>query len=453
MAGPESAREAALRALVEIDKRNAYARQARDRILDNVDLAMRDRAFCTQLIFGVTKHRKTIDHIIETFSTRPVRKMDPVTRNTLRLGVYQVAYLEQIPRHAAVYECVALTKKYAHIGSAGFVNAVLRSVLGNPDAIRFPDFAEDPVSHISLKHSHPEWLVSRWIRSFGREETARLCQANNEEPSVTIRTNTLKITRDALILKLDHEGFGAVPSHLVDEGIVLQNTGCLFSHALYSSGMFIAQDIASMLVSHVLSPKPNEYVMDLAAAPGGKTTHIAQLMGDRGQIIACDVHEHRLALIRENLQRLGIISVKPMLCDSRRLPDDISAMKFDKVLLDAPCSGTGVLRRRADLRWQRTNEDLKDLVALQRELLESAARLVKPDGVLVYSTCSIEPEENSELISDFLSEHPEFSEEYAQPYLPAGFRMEFPEQGKPFVNTYPHTHGIDGFFIARLTRI
>lgn len=453
MAGPDSAREAALRALVEIDEKKAYAQQARDRTLENGDLALRDRAFCTQLVFGVTKHRKTIDHIISTFSTRSVQRMDPVTRNALRLGVYQVCYLEQIPRHAAVYECVALAKKYAHAGSAGLVNAVLRSVLRNPGAIRFPDYAEDPVSHISLKYSHPKWLVSKWIRRFGREETARLCQANNEEPPVTIRTNTLKITRDALILELNHEGFDAVPSHLVDEGIVLQNAGDLFSHELYSRGMFIAQDTASMLVSYVLSPEPNEYVMDLAAAPGGKTTHIAQLMGDTGQVIACDVHEHRLALIRENLQRLGITSVKPILCDSRRLPDDIQAMKFDRVLLDAPCSGTGVLRRRADLRWQRTDEDLKDLVALQREILESAARLVKPGGVLIYSTCSIEPEENSELISGFLSKHLEFSADYAEPYLPAGFRAAFPNQGKPFIITYPHTHGTDGFFIARLTRI
>jgi 16S rRNA (cytosine967-C5)-methyltransferase len=260
--------------------------------------------------------------------------MDPLTRNTLRLGVYQVCYLKQVPSHAAVYECVALAKKYAHTGSAGFVNAVLRSLLRNPDAIRFPDCALAPVSYISLKHSHPEWLVSRWIRRFGPEETERLCQVNNEEPPVTIRTNTLKITRDALVSKLGNEGFKAVPSDLVDEAIEIGNTGDLFSHEPYSSGMFIAQDIASMLVSYVLSPKPNEHVMDLAAAPGGKTTHIAQLMGDRGQIIACDVHEHRLALISENLQRLGILSVKPMLCDSRRLPDDIGAREFDKVLLD-----------------------------------------------------------------------------------------------------------------------
>ena len=452
MVSPESAREAALRALVGIDEKNAYAQSARDRILDSCDLDTRDRAFCTQLIFGVTKHKKTIDHIIRTFSTRPIRKMDPVTRNTLRLGVYQIYCLEQIPSHAAVYECVALAKKYAHVGSAGFVNAVLRSLLRNPDAIRFPDYAQETVSHISLKHSHPEWLVSRWIKRFGPEETERLCQVNNEEPSVTIRTNTLKITRDALVLKLRREGFEAVPSDLVDEAIEVGSTGDLFNHELYSSGMFIAQDIASMLVSYVLSPKPNEHVMDLAAAPGGKTTHIAQLMGDRGQIIACDVHEHRLALISENLQRLGILSVKPMICDSRRLPDDIGAREFDKVLLDAACSGTGVLRRRADLRWQRTDEDLRDLVALQRELLESAAHLVKPGGVLVHSTCSIEPEENSEQICDFLKEHIEFSKDHAEPYLPAGFRMAFPDQGKPFVNTYPHTHGIDGFFIARLTR-
>lgn len=453
MVGPESAREAALRALVGIDEKNAYAQSARDRILDSCDLDTRDRAFCTELIFGVTKHRKTIDHIVETFSSRPVKKMDSVTRNVLRLGVYQLFYLDQIPRHAAVYECVALAKKHAHIGSSRFINAVLRSVLRKPDAVKFPDPDCDPVSYISLKYSHPEWLVSGWIRRFGREETAKLCEANNEKAPMTIRTNTLKITRDALIQKLNHAGFDVISSHLVDEGIEFQNAGNLFSHELYANGMFFAQDIASMLVSHVLSPEPNERVLDLAAAPGGKTTHIAQLMGDAGQIVACDVNEHRLDLIRDNLERLGISSVKLILSDSRRLPDDIKAIEFDKVLLDAPCSGTGVLRRRADLRWQRREEDLKHLVTLQKELLEAAACQVKPGGgVLVYSTCSIEPEENSELISDFLSKHPEFSEDHVRPYLPEGFRIAFREQGNPYVNTYPHIHRIDGFFIARLKR-
>jgi len=452
MVSPESAREAALRALIEIDEKDSYAQPARDRILDSGGLAMRDRAFCTELIFGVTKHRKTIDYIIETFSTRPVLKMDPVTRNTLRLGVYQISYLERIPKHAAVSESVALAKKYAHIGSAGFVNAVLRSFLRKPDAIRFPDPARDPVSYISLKYSHPEWLVSRWIKRFGEEETKELCLANNEEAPVTLRTNTLKTTRDALIWELGSGGFEAHPSHLVDEGIELRNTGDLFGHELYSKGMFFAQDIASMLVSYVLSPEPNERVLDVAAAPGGKTTHIAQLMGDRGHIMACDVHDHRLELIRENLKRLGISSVKPILSDSRHLPDDIKAIEFDRVLLDAPCSGTGILRRRADLRWQRTEEDLEHLVKLQKELLQAAAGQVKPGGVLVYSTCSIEPEENSELISDFLSEHREFSADYGMPYLPAGFKTAFQDQGKPYVNTYPHIHRIDGFFIARLRR-
>ncbi len=452
MASPESARESALRALIEIDEKDSYARQARNRILDSGDLALRDRAFCTELILGVTKHRKTIDHIIETFSTRPVRKMDPVTRNTLRLGVYQISYLERIPKHAAVSESVALAKKYAHIGSAGFVNAVLRSFLRKPDAIRFPDPVYDEVSYISLKYSHPEWLVSRWIKRFGDEETIRLCQANNEEAPLTVRTNTLKTTRDALVKELGLGGFEAHPSHLVDEGIEVRNTGNLFGHELYLKGMFFAQDIASMLVAHALAPEPNECVLDVAAAPGGKTTHIAQLMEDRGKIIACDAYDHRLEFIKSNLERLGISSVRPVLCDSRNLPEDIKAIEFDKVLLDAPCSGTGVLRRRADLRWQRTEEDLERLVVLQRELLESAAHQVKSGGVLVFSTCSIEPEENSELISDFVSEHPEFSVENVQPYLPVGFKTAFQEQGKPYVNTYPHIHRIDGFFIARLIR-
>lgn len=447
-----SAREAALRALIDIDENNAYAGQARDTVLRSVDLSTRDRAFCTQLIFGVTKFRKTIDHIIETFSTRPVGKTDPVTRNTLRLGVYQIHYLTQVPKYAAVYESVALAKKHGHAGSAKFVNAVLRSLLRNPKAIRFPELADDPVAHISLRYSHPEWLVSRWIKRFGPEETVELCKANNEEPPVTIRANTLKTTREALMAKLSDEGCEVVPSDLVHEGIEIRSCGDLFTFQPYLDGMFVAQDIGSMLVSYVLSPEPGENIIDLTAAPGGKVTHIAQLMRDTGLIIACDVHEHRLALVSENLKKLGIVSVKPLLCDSRKLPPDIHGMKFDRVLLDAPCSGTGVLRRRADLRWQRTEEDLRNLVELQKELLESAANLVRPGGILVYSTCSIEPEENREQISAFIGRHPEFSLDNARPYLPSGFKTRFPDQGTPFVSTYPYKHAIDGFFVTRLTR-
>ena len=216
--------------------------------------------------------------------------------------------------------------------------------------------------------------------------------------------------------------------------------------------MFIAQDIASMLVAYALSPKPNELVLDLAAAPGGKTTHMAQLMSDEGQIVACDVHKHRLDLMQENLERLGISSVKTVLSDGRNLPAEIKAIECDRVLVDAPCSGTGVLRRRADLRWRRVEQDLTLLTKLQKELLEAAADQVKAGGILVYSTCSLEPEENSSVITDFLSTHPDFSLDNVQPYLPEGFRRAFPEQGKPYVTTYPHTHKIDGFFIARMKR-
>ena len=202
MVSPKNAREAALLALLEIDKKNAYAQQARNRILNSGDLALRDRAFCTELIYGVTKHRRTIDHIIETFSTRLVKKMDPITRNTLRLGVYQIVYLEQIPTHAAVDESVALAKKWAHIGSAGFVNAILRTIVRKPNAVKYPDPSREPASYISLKYSHPKWLVSRWLNRFGTAETIRLCQANNEKAPVTIRTNTLRLTRNTLLQEL-----------------------------------------------------------------------------------------------------------------------------------------------------------------------------------------------------------------------------------------------------------
>lgn len=450
MTSPGGARESALRALIKIDEGSVYAGQARNRVLRFYNLPIQERAFCTKLIFGVTKYKKAIDYVLGAFSSRPVQNMDPIVKNTLRLGVYQILYMREIPDYAAVNESVTLVKSLGHPGKAKFVNAVLRSVSRKTDAIIFPDPSRDWVSHIAVKYSHPEWLVSRWIKRFGPEGTINLCLENNKEARIVVRTNTLKITREDLIKELDQQGFGPYPSNLVDEGIELRNAGGLFNTGLYLEGFFFVQGTASMLVSHVLSPEPGDEILDLTAAPGSKTTHIAELIGDKGRIVACDMHEHRLALIKDNAERLGLSSVEFIRCDSRRLPKDIKATKFDKVLLDAPCSGTGVLRKKADLRWRRIKNDINHIVTLQTGLLESAANQVKPGGILVYSTCSIEPEENEVLISDFLSRHPEFSYDYSQPFLPSGFKKAFQEQGRPYVITYPHIHGTDGFFIARL---
>ncbi|MEW6227413.1 MAG: 16S rRNA (cytosine(967)-C(5))-methyltransferase RsmB [Bacillota bacterium] len=452
MGNRKTAREAALLALLEIDEQGAYAAIARDRALASAGLSERDRALATELIYGVTKYRKTLDHIIGTFASRPVAQMDPPARNVLRLGAYQVFYLTHVPPPAAVSESVKLARVRGHEGMAAFVNAVLRAMVRDPGKVRFPDAATEPVAHVAVKYSHPEWMVSRWIERFGLEEAMRLCDANNERPPVTIRLNVLKVTQAQVMDSLAAAGIAARPSRYVPEAIEVQDGADLFLHPLYRDGAFFVQDTSSMLVAYVLDPEPGDTVLDLAAAPGGKATHMAERMGDRGTVVAVDIHEHRTRLVEQNADRLGLRSIKAVCADATKLPPAVTCVSFDKVLVDAPCSGTGVLRRRPDLRWHRQPKDLEELVPLQVSLLSSGAERVKPGGAIVYSTCSIEPEENSLIIKDFLKGHEDFSPDPALPYLPDTFSSVFPRTGLPFVETLPHIHGMDGFFIARLIR-
>ncbi|HHY33520.1 MAG TPA: 16S rRNA (cytosine(967)-C(5))-methyltransferase RsmB [Firmicutes bacterium] len=449
------ARGAALRALIEIDENAAYATAARDRALGLVKLSERDRALATELVYGVTKMRKALDHMIAAFAARPPERMDAVVRNALRLGAYQILYLQRIPAPVAVSESVKAARALGHAGAASFVNAVLRALVRDPERAALPDAATSPVDHLAVKYSHPEWMVSRWLARFGFDTTSRLCAANNENPPVTIRVNTLKTSRTRLIADLSESGLEVCPSPYVPEAIEVRDGAGLFAHRAFSNGEFFMQDSSSMLVSHVLAPAPGERVLDIAAAPGGKTTHAAELMGDRGEILAVDVHEHRVRLLRQNAERLGIRCITTLVCDATRLASSdarIAQRLFDRALVDPPCTGTGVLRRRPDLRWRRKPEDIADLVSKQENLLAAAAALVKPGGVVVYSTCSIEPEENREVVRRFLETHADFSVDSAKDYLPSGFLHAFPDQGSPYVETFPHIHSMDGFFIARLVR-
>ncbi len=452
LARPKTARGAALQALLDIDERGAYASVARDRALERAGLSERDRALATELIYGATRHRKTIDHAIDSLSSRRVARMDPVARNALRLGAYQVLFLEDLPPEVAVNETVAATKAVAHRGIASFVNAVLRALAARRWDVPFPDPARNPVAYAAARHSHPEWLVARWMGRFGLEGTLKLCEANNERPRLTLRANALRTSPDRLLESLVSAGVAARRSEWLPEALEVLDRAELFSQPLYAEGAFFVQDASSMLVAHVLDPHPGESILDIAAAPGGKATHIAERMADVGLVVAVDVRPARARLIEENAARLGLRSIRVVPADGTRLPPDVSSIPFDRVLVDPPCTGTGVLRRRPDLRWRRKPEDLEDLVALQAALLESAAERVGPGGVLVYSTCSIEPEENSWQISAFLLAHPDFSLEPARPYLPVQFSRAFPDAGNPFVETFPHVHGMDGFFIARLVR-
>jgi 16S rRNA (cytosine967-C5)-methyltransferase len=440
----KTGREIALYVLREVDEKESYANIALSHALEQYRPVPQERRLATELVYGTIKAQNTLDWVIGQFASRPLNKMTVWVRNVLRMGVYQLLYLERIPPSAACNEAVNLAKRYGHMGTAKFVNGILRSIARGKDALQFPDIHASPVQHIALEFSHPEWLVERWIARLGIEETIALCRSNNETPRLSVRTNTLKTTRDTLKEELEKEGLNVEESVWTPEGLLLEGFSALGQLCALQQGHFQVQDESSMLVAHVLNPQPGEFIIDACGAPGGKTTHFAQKMQNRGRILSTDIHAHKLKLTQENCQRLGIGIVETQAMDARELHRSFSE-QADRVLVDAPCSGLGVLRRKPDSRWRKCPEMLLELPKLQTEILTSAAQCVKPGGVLIYSTCTTEPEENDAVVKSFLLQHEEFVLEHAGHLLP----VPRPAQ---MVQLYPHKDKVDGFFIARMKK-
>lgn len=433
-----------------VEEEGSYANLALNKLLEQYQPGKLDRAFATELVYGILRNLNTIDWVLAHFLKQPLASQTIWIRNILRMGTYQILFMPRVPDSAACNESVNLAKKYGHEGVAKFVNGVLRNVARQQNNLDFPDPKESPVDYIALKYSHPTWLVERWLKEYGFDQTIALCQANNRPANNTVRTNTLKISREQLITRLQEEGVEARETNYAPEGLNI--SGFLSYRALNSfrEGLFQIQDESSMLVAHVLNPSTGAKVLDVASAPGGKTTHVAQLMKDSGQIIACDIYSHKLDLIKDNCQRLGIQSIQVEVADARELNQKYQGWA-DYILVDAPCSGLGVLRRRPDARWRKDPSQIPGIVRLQKDILKSAAECLRPGGVLVYSTCTITREENLGVVEEFLKEHPEFSMGDLRQFLPAGLdREDTAEHG--YLQLLPHIHGMDGFFIARLRK-
>lgn len=441
----DKARDTAARILNEVNENGAYANVALAKYLRRFPLSDQDRRFVTELVYGAVKAGGTLDWILRRYANRPLKKIPPMVRQILRLGIYQLFYLDRVPASAVCNTAVDLTKKYSHAGTAKFVNAVLRTAVREPERAAFPQGKGHAAEGLALSSQHPYWLVKRWIKQFGFEETQRLCAFDNEQPVLSVRTNTLKTNREALLQKLCEGGALAESSCWTPEGIRIYAHGALDELAPLQQGLCQVQDESSMLVAHVLDPQPGEFVIDCCSAPGGKTTHIAALMQDQGHILAGDVFDHKLERIRANAERLGIQSIETKQVDAREIGRMYPA-QADRVLVDAPCSGLGVLRRKPDARWKKTPEEIAGLPSLQKAILNSAACAVKPGGVLVYSTCTIEPEENQSVAEDFLRSHSEYVLETAGQFLPCQKRDE------AMVQLFPQRDGTDGFFIARFRR-
>lgn len=446
---PIGARELTLKILKAVEADGAYANIALNKYLEEYQPSKLDRAFTTELAYGVIRTLNTIDWVLARFLQKPLAAQTVWIRNILRMGVYQILYMDRVPPAAACNEAVELAKKYGTPGAAGFVNGVLRNVVRHRDEITFPPLETDPVSHISLKYSHPTWMVERWLQEFGVEETIAMCRSNNMTPPNTVRTNTLRTTREELAAALKAEGLAVRKTRYAPEGLEIRGFVSLRTFKAYNEGLFQVQDESSMLVGHAVNPASGSRVLDVCSAPGGKATHLAQLMHDIGTIVAMDIHPHKLALIEENCRRLGVKSVRVVAFDARELPGEYNGWA-DYTLVDAPCSGLGVLRRRADARWRKEAAQIPGLVKLQEAILHGAAATVRPGGVLVYSTCTITKEENQDQVERFLQRHPEFILEDLRPFLPALLPEQ--EMARGYIQILPHTHGMDGFFVARMRR-
>jgi 16S rRNA (cytosine967-C5)-methyltransferase len=444
----KSSRQAAFEILQRIDKENSYADILVNRELASGVLKGADRGLLTELVFGVLRRRGTLDFIIEAFSDRKTAKLERSVLTLLRLGLYQSLFLDRVPVSAAVNETVKLAKIAAPRAS-GFINAVLRRADREKDVIPWPDQGCDPAAFISARYSAPRWLVEQWLMQIGPDEAKDLANALTEAPLLTIRTNTLKTSRRSLLERLAKEGIEARETVFSPYGIRISSPGHPVSLPGFQEGLFTVQDESSQLAVCFLQPTPGEAILDICAAPGGKATHIAQLMENRGSVIACDKDIRKLRLVEETAMRLGMTSLQTMILDGSLPLTLFEKRLFDRILIDAPCTGLGVLRRNPEAKWRLARVDLERLPLLQGGILRNSAEKLAPGGVLLYSTCSTSLEENEMVVDDFLSERDDFVIEDLSGVFPAHGELF---TGRGFFRSWPHRHGMDGFFAARLRK-
>jgi 16S rRNA (cytosine967-C5)-methyltransferase len=434
-------RERALDILRRIED-GAFADTLLDRARQDFD--SRDSAFILELVYGTLRNRALLDWTVSRLSVQPVEKTDAWTRNILRLGAYQLLLLDKVPVSAAVNTATELAKTYGEKSS--YVNGLLRNLDRKRNSPAEAGIA-DPVKRLSLVYSHPEWLVKRWAQRFGEKRTEDVLRENNRPAPLVVRSNLLKTTREELRVSLEAEGAETVETAYSPVGLEILSSPGLRSLTAYARGWFIVQDEAAQLIGLMLRPRPGETVLDACAAPGGKATHLAELMENRGTLVALETDPGRIGKIRENSERLGTAIIAPVAADAAQY-DKMSG--FDKILIDAPCSGLGVLRRHPDGRWSKNERGIRARAAVQRRILENCSGLLKPGGALVYATCTTEPEENEEMICRFLEKRTEFVIDDPRQLLPvsAGKLVD----GRGFFRTFPGEPGMDGFFGARLVK-
>ncbi len=444
----DNPRALAVDILNRVDGEQAFAEPLLDAVLSSGrPESDADRGLLTFLVYGTLRMRGLLDFLIDRFYRGKPHALQTGIRNILRVALFQARFAEKIPDYAAVDEAVNTTKALFP-GREKLVNAILRNTLRGMAAVEYPGLEADPAGHIAVTQSHPRWLVERWLDGLGFEQTHALCKADNEIPPLALRVNLLKATRQDVMERLARAGHDVRPTGYSPEGIILAKPPvALREMPELTGGLLYVQDEASQLVSRFLAPGKGERVLDLCAGAGGKTTHLAALMENEGEVVAADIQAGKLEALEATARRWGITAVKTAVVDAANAAGTAGLGSFDRVLVDAPCSGLGTLRRNPEIRWHLTARKLGEFPPLQKRILGNAAACVKGGGVLLYSTCSVMPEEDEGVVEAFLEGHRDFIP--ARP--PAGFPDDVVD-AKGFLRTFPHRHGTDGFFGALLRR-
>ena len=437
-------REIAVNVLVEVTAEAAYSNLSLKRALGRSEqLSAVQKAFVTELVNGSLRNLIYLDYCIGRVSSTPIKKMRPFILNTLRISAYQILFLDRTPNSAACNEAVNLVKLRGFGKLAGFVNAVLRAIARGEMAL-----PEDPMQSLSIKYSYPEWLINHFINELGMDVTALMCEYSTSAPDVCAAVNTLRVDTDELCAMLEAEGMSIQRSVYFGDVIHISRSSDLSHSAAFNDGLFQVMDESSVLAVRILSPQPGAKFLDVCAAPGGKSIYAAYLMRDKGNMIACDIHDHKLELITRNTERLGIRSIATELCDATEYVPKFNG-SADFVLLDAPCSGLGLLRKKPDIKYTKTPEYISALARLQRDMLENCSRYVKPGGTFVYSTCTIAKAENQDNIRWFSENFP-FEPQDISKFLPPGMECSTSKEG--YIQIVPGQLPMDGFFIARFKK-
>ncbi|MFD1705835.1 16S rRNA (cytosine(967)-C(5))-methyltransferase RsmB [Siminovitchia sediminis] len=433
----KNVREAALEIIEAVEKNQSYSNLLLNDTIKKYHMTGPDAALLTELTYGTIQRKLTLDYYLKPFIKK---KLEQWVRLLLRLSLYQMVFLDKIPDRAVIHQSVEIAKKRGHKGIAGLVNGVLRSV--QREGVPSLEEIKDPIHRLSIETSHPEWLIKRWVHQYGYEQTRRMCKENLLAPVQTARVNETITNRREVIEKLQSEGVTAVPSPVIPISIRAVKGNLAHTEA-FRKGLFTIQDESSMIVAFALEIEPGMRVLDACAAPGGKTTHIAEILNHTGSVTALDLHAHKVNLMMDQVKRLHLNNVETRVLDSRKAGDVFEHESFDRVLVDAPCSGLGVLRRKPDIKYSKSEEDIYSLKSVQKDILDTVSQLVKPGGILVFSTCTVDKEENVETAAQFLSDHAEFTENPLN--IPEGLPIK---ADRHILQVFPQDFGGDGFFIS-----